>query len=414
MLASSTRFCLFGHAPAVCAPLTRPRVAKQALICKAARDRDGHQRNDGATALPYVLATLELSKCSDIFELESTYNSNELFIDAISLAAAWVKLGKLYNAKVDACKYKQVTRNLLSKALKLVEEMDLRQISNVLWAMGKMRLDLAAEPLGPYLVEQMEGRLLVVLEEEGLSDPRSAEQLWFGLALCKYDWSGEVLRALLHQTLEAIRQWENCKAVSQVCQQLSTTLRQRVTLDDQQRALLAGAIASAIHADDKDPQIKIGLAKAVGSFLLAADLLQLPVTLHDVQRMNDITVNMPPGLVASEGGLLAAYKLLRCTRLGFQPSQADAQRWYLLLTEGARAPWDAYTVSWIAASLASCRNFKPPPELVQHIGAVVRSPPRGVEEGDLSRLVTACKAWGVKVPDTVASRLSSRSRPAPQ
>ncbi len=86
--------------------------------------------------------------------------------------------------------------------------MGLRPLSNVLWAIGKLRLDLTKEqPLGPYLAEQLAGRIRRLVAAGALEVDMDASQLWYGMFFCQYPWPSEFLDELLDRSLPYLEVW---------------------------------------------------------------------------------------------------------------------------------------------------------------------------------------------------------------
>ncbi len=104
---------------------------------------------------------------------------------------------------------------LLSKTLATVHLKEMRSLANMLWAVGKLQVDLAQERLGPYFAESTEERIRQLVDAAGLPDGRSADQLWYGLVLSRYPWSQELLRVLVQHTVPALGTWD-LKAQAQV------------------------------------------------------------------------------------------------------------------------------------------------------------------------------------------------------
>ncbi|KAG2498708.1 hypothetical protein HYH03_003448 [Edaphochlamys debaryana] len=160
----------------------------------------------------YKAVNDELMQAKHLDELIDAYKSNSSMIDVIALSTTWMRLGKLGVSGssryfvVDERALTLVRGSLLSKTLARVPDMTVRQVSNVLWAMGKLRFKLAEEKNGPYLAEQTEERVLDLLRKlkgpnGGFRSVIDGPQLWLGLGMCQYEWSTTLLRELLTLTL---------------------------------------------------------------------------------------------------------------------------------------------------------------------------------------------------------------------
>lgn len=101
-----------------------------------------------------------------------------------------------------------IRHKLLGKTLAVVHLMEARAVSNVLWAMGKLNVDLAREANGPYFASMVEERVRQLVEGGGLRDGRGAAQLWYGLALSGCTWSGQLLGLMVERTVEAFGTWQ--------------------------------------------------------------------------------------------------------------------------------------------------------------------------------------------------------------
>ncbi len=109
-----------------------------------------------------------------------------------------MKLAKLPDSEAPKLERLAFARKaLLGKTLDLVHQMEVRPLANVLWAVGKLRLDLARQvPLGPRLGQQLEGRIRQLVAGGALQD-HHAVQLWYGMYFSRYRWSWELLHTLV-------------------------------------------------------------------------------------------------------------------------------------------------------------------------------------------------------------------------
>ncbi len=101
-----------------------------------------------------------------------------------------------------------IRHKLLGKTLAVVHLMQARALSNVLWAMGKLQVDLANEGMGPYFASMVEERVTQLVDGDGLREGRVAAQLWYGLALSGCAWSGQLLGLMVERTVEAFGTWQ--------------------------------------------------------------------------------------------------------------------------------------------------------------------------------------------------------------
>ncbi len=104
---------------------------------------------------------------------------------------------------------------LLGKTLAYVHMMEMRNVANVLWAIGKLDINLAGEGVGPHLAVAAEEQIRALVEKGGLKDGRDASQLWYGLEFTKYSWSKELLQLLVDHSCPLFSTWDR-KAQGQV------------------------------------------------------------------------------------------------------------------------------------------------------------------------------------------------------
>lgn len=118
----------------------------------------------------------------------------------------WVTLASL-TSHTDA-RLAFARRQLLSKTLATVHLMEQRALANVLWGIGKLKVDLKEEGIGPYLAEAIEERVQALVRGGSIDDGRHAAQLWYGLVFLQYTWSRELLCLLVGQTVPLFLTWE--------------------------------------------------------------------------------------------------------------------------------------------------------------------------------------------------------------
>ncbi len=130
---------------------------------------------------------------------------------------AWVRLAKLPEPEAPAAERLAFARKpLLGKTLAMVDQMELRPLANVLWAIGKLRLDLTREePLGPHLAAELQAQIRLLLSGGALEVGMDAAQLWSGMFFCKYPWPRELLGELLARSLPCLETWDDV-AVTEV------------------------------------------------------------------------------------------------------------------------------------------------------------------------------------------------------
>lgn len=128
-------------------------------------------------------------------------------------AQTWVTLATLPESPEARLAFAR--QPLLGKTLATVHLMEARALANVLWALGKLKVDLTKEATGPYLAEAIEDRVKELVVRGGLEDSRDAEQLWYGLVLSRYPWSKELLQLLVDHSIAVFDMWD-LKAQGQV------------------------------------------------------------------------------------------------------------------------------------------------------------------------------------------------------
>ncbi|KXZ56279.1 hypothetical protein GPECTOR_1g244 [Gonium pectorale] len=221
---------------------------------------------------------------------------------------------------------------------------------------GKIKLSLGEESLGPYLVEQMEARILKLLPVDGLEDPRVGEQLWYGLAMSKYGWSRGLMEELKTRTVDAMLEWEDKKALVQVLIHMAT---QRVTLEPIQKERLAHVIASML-SDEED------VIRGGNGISYSASSLALPLSEATTKQLFHIFDTAPIVLLSTwqrgKRKELAGH-MVSCVRLGYQPTAEEVLNQYGRI-QGIGGDWNPEDFSWTTYALAMCRNFQPPPELL--------------------------------------------------
>ncbi len=126
----------------------------------------------------------------------------------------WVTLANLPGDPAERQAFAR--RHLLGKTLATVHLMEARALANVLWALGKLRIDLTKEGQGHYLAGIFEDRVQEVVRRGALKVSRVAEQLWYGITLSGYPWSRELLESLVEKTIPVFTTWE-LKTQGQVC-----------------------------------------------------------------------------------------------------------------------------------------------------------------------------------------------------
>ncbi len=160
-------------------PQTRTTRAQCVFIISNQGSPDSHCARQRSALVGAFVATL------DIHAIMPAY-----------LCQMWTKLAKMRDDLAPpAERLAFAHKHLLGKTLAMVGQMEVRPLANVLWALGSLRLDLTeAEPLGPYLAEQLEGRIRQLVADGALKDDRHTAQLWYGMYFCKYPWPRQLLR----------------------------------------------------------------------------------------------------------------------------------------------------------------------------------------------------------------------------
>ncbi|GLC43317.1 hypothetical protein PLESTB_001341100 [Pleodorina starrii] len=325
--------------------------------------------------------------------------------DAINISTVWARLGKLCTEdNRDECK--AFACSILGKTLRFVPEMEMRALTSVFYGLARVRLDLAAESLGPHLAEQLEERVLALMKRGGFQDPRDPAQLWYGLDTTRYEWSEDFLRELVEATLEAI-DGTDCHVVAATCINLvSVTSSRKIILRQQQLERLARIVESIV-----DPDGDIDMIRSVDGLVGAISVLKLPVAPHVVPQLHSLALRTPAGLFwnGQTGMMLHIF-----TELGHQPSTSDVLQWERITLEGdcLRLSLDAFSSAvW---GLSFCTNYQPTAQLLDRLRDEAAKLP---EDGTFikTRILTACTAWGVKVPtlSTQGDKVSGR-RPQPQ
>ncbi|PNH04268.1 hypothetical protein TSOC_009585 [Tetrabaena socialis] len=135
----------------------------------------------------------ELQQCRSLDDLDAVLSSHASDFDSINVCTAWLQLAKLKpwvtpqhgQYATMPPEVAPFVRLLVGKTLANVHRMGMREVTNILWSMGKLSVQLESQPNGHYLAELIEQRLLEVAGEGGLADARHAEQLWYSFATSK-------------------------------------------------------------------------------------------------------------------------------------------------------------------------------------------------------------------------------------
>ncbi|KXZ50408.1 hypothetical protein GPECTOR_16g581 [Gonium pectorale] len=273
---------------------------------------------------------------------------------------------------------------------------------------GKMSYDLASvEPLGPYLAKELEDRIMALTERDGLKDPRNAEQLWFGLGHVRYTWDSTVLRSLFSRTLQDMGTWDDLKSLTQTCERIAILAeRYGIKLHQKQRERITEVMLAAVPvADPAD------LAIAVEGLTFTAKKLGLSLPPAAIKYLHNCVLTMPQRQGRQRATTALAHTLYDITRLGYQPTAAEAAAWAQRLLDtlpqngGASSQDDQ---SWVFLALSSCRNYTPAPDMKVRLKALAEGLPRGCSPGIASRTLIACNNWGVTLGPGVAESLQGR------
>ncbi|KAG2498709.1 hypothetical protein HYH03_003449 [Edaphochlamys debaryana] len=264
-------------------------------------------------------------------------------IDVIALSTTWTRLGKFGVSGsryfvVDPRALAFVRDALLSRTLARVPDMTVRQVSNVLWAMGKLRLKLAEEKNGQYLTEQIEARVLDLLgklKQDGFKSPLDGPQLWLGLGMCQYEWSTALLRELLTLSLAEMPKWD-AQGLSQTCMQMAK--------------LCGDTLLTPAHKDQmkgyyvrlfSDAARKAEVAEMISSIAKSLNAMQLTLGPSDLEGLVSATMNVPLPIARARGLNDLTAALISCVDLGYQPSAQEAEAWLAWMEEerGAALVW---------------------------------------------------------------------------
>ncbi len=115
-------------------------------------------------------------------------------------------LAKLPGSRADRAAFAR--KHLLGKGLTFVHQMEMRSLSNMLWAIGKLRVDLAQEGTGPYLADAIDEHVRKLVRAGGMEDGKHVEQLLYGLEFSQYPWSHDLLALLVEHTIPVFRAWD--------------------------------------------------------------------------------------------------------------------------------------------------------------------------------------------------------------
>ncbi|KXZ42720.1 hypothetical protein GPECTOR_122g461 [Gonium pectorale] len=274
-----------------------------------------------------------------------------------------------------------------------------------------MKFDLASEePTGPYLAKELEERVLALATQpEGLKDVRDAEQLWYGLSHTGYAWDEATLRSLISLSAQAMGDWHDNKCMHQAAICLTLTAKRRgIVLSEVEREQMTAALLAAITFGEPND-----LALDAEGFVFTAQQLALHLPPAAIKRLHDGALLAMPLDKGRKHALTAlANTLYDITRLGYQPTVLEAQLWQDRLLEGLGpwegGVWDRDTLSWVFLALSACRNYSAPQELKARLRALAEGLPPDCKPGVASRILKACRRWGVRLGPGVAERLQRR------
>ncbi|PNW80561.1 hypothetical protein CHLRE_07g322800v5 [Chlamydomonas reinhardtii] len=321
-------------------------------------------------------------------------------MDSVNVATLWYQIvvfAKPHN--FTACQ--QFARSLLGKTLAFVPTMELRPLANVLYAMGKLRLDLASEPTGPYLTSHVEERVAELLDKEGFHNEKDIGQLWYGLALCKYKWDSGLLTRLAAGTIEEMEAWEGLAGAGDALANMAQ-LAESISLTPQQKAELVRAIG--VLTDRVDEERKC--FQALTGMAWATQRLQLPMPKQLLRRQVNLLLAAPRPINSDRSTRAHFSHFFRhCAKLGLTPdSPAEAQAWFDVLNDAGPAEWNVDEIRWGLGTLVSCNTYSPSPEAKQMVQRAAAS--KGVRSAaDVRVLLELSEAWGIALPVEVRARL---------
>eukprot|EP00198_Chlamydomonas_reinhardtii_P011528 XP_001700865.1 predicted protein [Chlamydomonas reinhardtii] len=276
--------------------------------------------------------------------------------------------------------------------------MELRQLANVLYSMGKLRLELSKEQLGPHLTEHIESRLGELLDRKGFGNELDLTQLWYGLALCKFQWDSELLTRLVAGTIGEMEAWESMTGAGDTLANMAQ-LAESITLTDQQKQDLVGVIGALTDRVDLERRDFHALSGTVW----ATRSLQLAVPKPQLRRQVNLLLAAPRPLSVRRS--LVSRFLENCSKLGAKPeTPAEAQDWFELLKDAGPAEWKVEEIRWGLGTLATIDKFSPSPEVKQMVLDAAAS--KGVRSAaDAGVLLQLSEAWGIALPAEVCARL---------
>ncbi|PNW80558.1 hypothetical protein CHLRE_07g322650v5 [Chlamydomonas reinhardtii] len=322
-------------------------------------------------------------------------------MDSVNLATLWYQLVVFAKPSTNFAACQQFARSLLSKTLAFVPTMELRPLSNVIYAMGKLRLDLASEPMGPYLTSHVEERVAELLDKEGFHNEKDIGQLWYGLALCKYEWDSALLTRLAAGTIEVLDEREHLMGTGDVLANMAQ-LAESISITNQQKEELARAVGVLMDRVEEEPQS----VKALAGMAWASLAFELPVPQSLLRRQVKLLLEAPrpfTDLKSPRTGL--GHCLRDLSKLGAKPeTPAEAQAWFEMLRDITPTQWTLEEVRVGLGTLASCNTYSPSPEAKQMVLDAAAS--KGVRSAaDAGVLLQLSEAWGIALPAEVRARL---------
>ncbi|EFJ47720.1 hypothetical protein VOLCADRAFT_105033 [Volvox carteri f. nagariensis] len=370
----------------------------------------------------------EVKSCQQLLQL--LRNQPPEALTAVNIATAWVRLGSVQSrgplqeggeksayrggssggtASVAEDKEKQgddddddtestspctaVVRQLLEPTATAANEMDLRQIANVLWGMAKVgdrALMLskrsgrdgfgnaqggdgysprrALQRLQDRAVELLQQLLAPPPPEQLLLDVRDATQIWYGMAGLshQYSWSDSLCTALEAATLQAMEagraaeaayndtngplagmarsggvgsgggrtgsSWaENRTRTAQIVFRMAAVSGAK--MNPGHKARLAAVIDVMSYGDTELEYNASPPLENPDCLLVGAQLLRLELRMETVRRLHDMALALPPEAAARTGRTAMARALNSAVGLGYQPTASEARRWERRLVE---------------------------------------------------------------------------------
>lgn len=270
----------------------------------------------------------------------------------------------------------------------------------MLWAIGKLRVDLAQDGTGPYLADAIDERVRKLVCAVGKEDGMHVEQLLYGLEFSQYPWSQDLQVLLVEHTVPVFREWD-LKAQGEVLfrmSQLSFKLR------SDQQVLLAKDVEEVVSTWSLDDMQTYRSAPVI---VQGAHALGLPVTRECVQSLQRVMLNTPVSVYGLLGSSVLAFGPMRLVSLGCSVEGNRVEDLLLTLWRALPRPAEQKSADFgqVLSALLVVPGFAPSEELLQELTQVAASHAESMSPKTARIVAEAAQAWGVALQPKAVQQL---------